>query len=135
MAKIPKFIDKIIYTNNESYPISSSFRGILRLSPNDIKTYNQNVGIQLSVVEQKTGKSNYADCIDFAADINTVEGAFTDCDVDNTMILCTDSEGYAVGFRLSRTNPEFDNLGVIGITEANSLHLYTDKNNTFTING
>lgn len=135
MAKIPKFIDKIIYTNNESYPISSSFRGILRLSPNDIKTYNQNVGIQLSVVEQKTGKSNYADCIDFADDINTVEGAFTDCDVDKTMILCTDSEGYAVGFRLSRTNPEFDNLGVIGITEANSLHLYTDKNNTFTING
>lgn len=135
MAKIPKFIDKIIYTNNESYYISSSFKGILRLSPNDIKTYNQNVGVQLSVVEQKTGKSNYADCIDFADDINTVEGAFTDCDVDKTMILCTDSDGYAVGFRLSRTNPEFDNLGVIGITEANELHLYTDKNNTFTING
>ena len=41
MANIPKFIDKIIYTNDQSYPISSSFRGILRLSPNDIETYKQ----------------------------------------------------------------------------------------------
>ena len=41
MAKLPKFIDKIIYTNNQSYPISSSFRGILRLSPNDVESFKQ----------------------------------------------------------------------------------------------
>lgn len=51
------------------------------------------------------------------------------------MILCTDSDGYSVGFRLSATNPEFDNLGVIGITEAKTLQLYTTNKDSFTING
>jgi hypothetical protein len=51
------------------------------------------------------------------------------------MILCTDSYGYVVGFRLSATNPEFDNLGVIGVTKAKTLQLYTENEDSFTING
>lgn len=136
MAKLPKFIDKIIYTNNQSYPISSSFRGILRLSPNDIESYKQRQLIQLNDQDKITygNKSNYADCINFGTDV--VESSFTYCDIDDTMILCTDSEGYAVGFRLSSNNPEFDNLGVIGTFETKTLQLFTKGDtNTFTING
>lgn len=136
MANLPKFIDKIIYTNDQSYPISSSFRGILRLSPNDIETYKQRQLIQLTDQDKITygNKSNYADCINFGSDV--VEGSFIDCDIDTTMILCSDSEGYAVGFRLSATNPEFDNLGVIGTFETKTLQLFTKGDtNTFIING
>lgn len=133
MAKIPKFIDKIIYTNDQSYPISSSFRGILRLSPNNKQSHKQRPLIQLTDQENDTGAANYADNIDF--DGTEPDGSFTDCDLDTTMILCTDSDGYSVGFRLSATNPEFDNLGVIGITEAKTLQLYTTNKDSFTING
>lgn len=136
MAKLPKFIDKIIYTNNQSYPISSSFRGILRLSPNDIESFKQRQLIQLTDQDKITygNKSNYADCIDFGSDV--AEGSFIDCDIDDTMILCSDSEGYAVGFRLSSNNPEFDNLGIIGTFETKTLQLFTKGDtNTFTING
>lgn len=133
MAKLPKFIDKIIYTNNQSYPISSSFRGILRLSPNDTESFKQRQLIQLTDQEDGTGAANYADNIDFDGD--EPDGSFTDCDLDKTMILCTDSEGYAVGFRLSASNPEFDNLGIIGITESKTIQLYTTNEDSFTING
>ena len=133
MAKLPKFIDKIIYTNNQSYPISSSFRGILRLSPNNTESFKQRQLIQLTNQEDGTGAANYADNIDFDGD--EPDGSFTDCDLDKTMILCTDSEGYAVGFRLSASNPEFDNLGIIGITETKTIQLYTTHDDSFTING
>ena len=55
------------------------------------------------------------------------------------MIISSDSDGYLVNFRFSEYNLEFDELGVIGITEANSMMIYTsatnDTSNILTING
>lgn len=55
------------------------------------------------------------------------------------MIIGSDSDGYLVNFRFSEYNLEFDDLGVIGITEANSMMIYTsatnDTSNILTING
>jgi hypothetical protein len=39
------------------------------------------------------------------------------------MIIGSDSDGYTIGFRVSQDNFEFDNLGVIGVTEANHLSI------------
>ena len=41
------------------------------------------------------------------------------------MLVASDSDGYFVNFRISESNLEFDNLGVIGITESESLSLFT----------
>lgn len=55
------------------------------------------------------------------------------------MIIGSDSDGYLVNFRFSEYNLEFDDLAVIGITEANSMMIYTsatnDTSNILTING
>ena len=55
------------------------------------------------------------------------------------MIIGSDSDGYLVNFRFSEYNLEFDDLGVIGITEATNMTIYTsattDISNILTING
>lgn len=49
-------------------------------------------------------------------------------------MLCTDSDGYSVGFRIKSDAVEFDNLGVIGETDiTNWLEIYNNTNDTTII--
>jgi hypothetical protein len=129
---LPRFKDKVIYIpkkesktkEEKSYTISSSFKGIIRLSPNNNSSIYEKSGIQLSNSDMNSGISNYTDSIkleDTAINTSSILA-----DITKRMLIASDSDGYFVSFRVSELNLEFDNLGVIGITESNSLTLFTN---------
>lgn len=118
---LPRFKDKVMYISpkeskhkiEQSYVISSSFKGILRLSPNNTNTTYEKNDIQLSI-EDDLNQINYSDAIKFEDD---AEKSFqSEASFDKRMIVVSDSDGYIVNFRFSENDIEFDNLGVIGIT-------------------
>ena len=118
---LPRFKDKVMYISpkeskhkiEQSYVISSSFKGILRLSPNNTNTTYEKNDIQLSI-EDDLNQINYSDAIKFE---EGAEKSFqSEASIDKRMIVVSDSDGYIVNFRFSENDIEFDNLGVIGIT-------------------
>ena len=144
-VQIPRFKDKVMYipasvskTKQESsYVISSSFKGIVRLSPNNHNTTYEKTDIQLSLEDDAALGTTYSDAIKFDNEAN--DAIKSNADITKRMIIGSDSDGYLVNFRFSEDNVEFDNLGVIGITEANNMTIYTsaknDTSNILTING
>lgn len=144
-VQIPRFKDKVMYipaniskTKKEaSYVISASFKGIVRLSPNNHNTTYETPNIQLSIGDDLALGTTYSDSIKF--DDSALNSMKSNADITKRMIIGSDSDGYLVPFRISENNFEFDNLGVIGITEADKLTIFTtdtdDRNNTFILNG
>lgn len=145
VAELPKFKDKVMYISNNadtdfravSYTISSSFQGIVRLSPNNHTIYDEKPGLQLSIQDEKSQGLSYSDAIVF--DNNALSSKKSNCDITRRMIIASESTGYLVNFRISNKDVEFDNLGIIGMIQTDNLVLYsTNKlynNNTFMING
>lgn len=141
---LPRFKDKVMYISSkdskhkieQSYVISSSFKGILRLSPNNTNTTYEQNDIQLSI-EDDLGQANYSDAIKFKDE--ALSATQSEAAIDKRMIIVSDSDGYVVNFRFSEQDIEFDNLGVIGITEAKRLDILTtasDRNaDILTLNG
>lgn len=141
---LPRFKDKVMFISSkeskhkidQSYVISSSFKGILRLSPNNTNTTYEKNDIQLSITDD-LNQINYSDAIKFSDD---AENSFkSEAAIDKRMIVVSDSDGYIVNFRFSEDDIEFDNLGVIGITQAKRLDVLStasDKNtDILTLNG
>ena len=127
MSKLLKYKDKII----SSEQVGLSFRGILKISPNDLYTYNEDKNID---VKDLSNTTNYSDEIS----PSTTEGNFTDANYNSSFLLCTDSDGYSVGFRLKKDAVEFDNLGIIGSAIVQGdLEIFKDKenNSSLVLNG
>lgn len=126
---LPRFKDKVMYVSSDksdtkletSYVISSSFKGIVRLSPNNHNTTYEKPTYQLSLSDEKNLGTTYSDAIKFDSEVeNAIK---SDADITKRMIIGSDSDGYAIGFRISQDNFEFDKLGVIGVLEANHLSI------------
>ena len=111
-----------------SYSISSSFKGILRLSPNNHTTVNEKNYIQLSLADEKALGTTYSDAITFSD--QAISSIKTDADIKRRMIIGSDSDGYLVNFRISDRDIEFDNLGVMGTLQVNEGAFLYGKNNT-----
>lgn len=117
---LPRLKDKVMYISpkeskhkiEQSYVISSSFKGILRLSPNNTNTTFEKNDIQLSIEDNLT-QINYSDAIKFSEGVKN--STQIEATIDKRMIVVSDSDGYVVNFRFSENDIEFDNLGVIGI--------------------
>jgi hypothetical protein len=126
---LPRFKDKVMYVpasdsptkSDTSYVISSSFKGIVRLSPNNHNTTYERPTYQLSLVDDKNIGTTYSDAILFDNDVETA--IKSEADITKRMIIGSDSDGYLIGFRISQDNFEFDNLGVIGVAEGNHLSI------------
>lgn len=131
-AKLPVFKDKVMYissANNknkieQSYVISASFKGILRLSPNNYNTINEKNPVELTPSEDDSMSSSYSDAIVF--EDKALDNTKTNADIRKRFIIGSDSDGYLVNFRFSDKSFEFDNLGVIGITSADKMTIYSN---------
>lgn len=131
-VRLPVFKDKVMYISpnknknklEQSYVISASFKGILRLSPNNYNTIYENNPVELTAAQDESMSSSYSDAIVF--DNDALSSTKTNADITQRMIIGSDSDGYLVDFRLSSMDVEFDNLGVIGITKTNDLTIYSD---------
>lgn len=137
-CELPIYKDKVMYISSsdsnikmeQSYVISASFNGILRLSPNSYNTIYEVNPIELSAEQDSSISASYSDAIVF--DDSAIVGGSTEeqgvlktnADIRYRMIIGSDSDGYLVGFRLSDEDVEFDNLGVIGITKTSKLYIY-----------
>lgn len=118
---IPKFREKIIYWQTTggtgvSYPVSASFKGILRLSPNDDLTLQEKEPIKLY---DEDIENYYRDCIDPA--------------ITQQFIRVSTSDGYFVGLRLNQYDIEADNLYVIGPSEFSLVRIYATSDDAFKI--
>lgn len=114
---IPQFREKTIYYTYEdkdfSYPVSASYRGILRLSPNDDGSLaEQNTVSMLDSIDQ-TVTIYYQDSIGTA--------------LVNQFIKVTTSDGYFVDFRLGEHNVEFNNLYVRGPAEFEQVRIINSR--------
>lgn len=120
----------------KSYTISSSYKGIVRLSPNNNNSVYEKVGIQSSLADLNGLVSNYSDSLKFDKDSNVFR---TNADITKRMLIASDSDGYFISFRLSENNVEFDSLGVIGICKTDNLTLFTQsesqEDDVFLLNG
>ena len=142
---LPRFKDKVMFVpasdssikSDTSYVISSSFKGIVRLSPNNHNTTYERPSFQLSLVDDKNLGTTYSDAIKFDDEVETA--IKSEADITKRMIIGSDSDGYLVGFRISMNNFEFDNLGVIGVLETNHLSLIsaaqTSNEDVLILNG
>lgn len=139
-VRLPIFKDKVMYISKnessykmeQSYVVSASYKGILRLSPNNYNTIYETNPIELTVEQDQALSSSYSDAIVFEDDAIIEEGEETEAkkvnaDIRYRMIIGSDSDGYLVNFRMSNESVEFDKLGVIGITKTSSLIIYSDS--------
>lgn len=145
VAELPKFKDKVMYISSSnsdtkletSYVISSSFQGIVRLSPNNHNTYHENSNHQLSAEDEQSQKLLYSDAIKF--DDDALSAMKSDSDITRRMIIASQSSGYLVNFRISDKDVEFDNLGIMGTIKTDALTLYTTNDtqtdSSFIFNG
>lgn len=145
-CELPVFRDKVMYISSadssykieQSYVISASFNGILRMSPNSYNTIYENNPVELSNVQDQALSSSYSDAIVFDdsalvstdkvndKDLENQANLKTNADIRSRMIIVSESDGYMVSFRMSDYDIEFDNLGVIGITKTGKLTIYSD---------
>lgn len=111
---IPRFKERTMYwtlpDKNEqfSYEVSESFRGILRLSPNDDGTLEERNSVNL-YGEDETLDVYYKDPVDLL----------------NQFVRASTSDGYLVDLRFGEDSIEFDNLYVIGASFQSQLRVYT----------
>lgn len=124
-CSLPKFKDKVMYVKSsndveQSYTISSSFKGILRLSPNDVNSVNETKEIINLPEELYELDTNYSDAIVFENSASIKSNA----SIERRMIIASDSDSYAVDLRISDVGVEFDNLNVVGISKFNHLTLF-----------
>lgn len=145
VAELPKFKDKVMYISSSnsdtkletSYVISSSFQGIVRLSPNNHNTYHENSDHQLSAEDEQSQKLLYSDAIKF--DDEALAALKSDSDITRRMIIASESSGYLVNFRISDKDVEFDNLGIMGTIKTDALTVYstndTQTDSSFVFNG
>lgn len=105
--QIPQYKDKTVFYNDESYPISTSFKGILRVTPNNTNTLAEKVGIQLSDAEIAASGENvaYRDTPDYSSQF----------------IRVSDSDGYMVNLRFHDNSIESDNIWVRGEVATKNL--------------
>lgn len=129
---LPKFKDKVMYVVSpkgveQSYTVSSSFKGILRLSPNDNTSVNEVSEIFQLPEELYEMDTHYSDAIVFegGASIKSLAS------IERRMIIASDSDSYAVDLRISDTGVEFDNLNVVGISKFEHLTLFTNDENEY----
>lgn len=135
-AELPKFKDKVMYVSSAisdtkletSYVISSSFKGIVRLSPNNHTIVREDATHQLSVEDERSQGLIYSDAIVF--DNEALSSVKSECDITTRFIIASESTGYLVNFRLSDKSLQFDNLGVIGITQTQGLAIHTSNTTT-----
>lgn len=118
---IPKFREKIIHWTTTggtevSYPVSASYKGILRLSPNDDATLMEQ---EPMVAFNEEVENYYRDSIDPA--------------ITQQFIRISTSDGYFVGLRLSQYELESDDIYVIGPAKFELLRIYAEKDNAFKI--
>lgn len=144
-AELPKFKDKVMYmtganTNSKlqkSYTISSSFKGIVRLSPNNHTIFAEDSTHQLSQEDEKIEGLLYSDSITFEQ--GALAAMKSNCDIKRRMIIASQSTGYFVNFRISDRDVQFDNLGIIGMAKTQHITLYstdnTHANKSFLLNG
>lgn len=154
IVKLPVYKEKVMFISQnqsdykieQSYVISASYNGILRLSPNNYNTITETNPVELSPVDENSISYSYSDAIVFddkALSSSNTDGNGSmlakkmDADITKRMIIGSDSDGYLVNFRMSDMAVEFDKLGVIGITKTNKLTIYSDdtltKSNCFTL--
>ena len=104
---LPRFKDKVMFVpasnsrtkTDTSYVISSSFKGIVRLSPNNHNTTYERATYQLSLADDKNTGTTYSDAIKFDNEVETAINS--EADITKRMIIGSDSDGYLVGFRIS----------------------------------
>lgn len=119
---IPQFREKTIYFTSEnqefSYPVSSSYRGILRLSPNDNGTLREKNTLDLY---------NESDAIEMY-----YQDSLQDI-IDQQFIKTSTSDGFFVDFRLNDFHAEFDNLYVIGPAKFNKVCIFTTSDEALVV--
>lgn len=121
---IPKFKDKTVYWSSDkteaSYPVSASYKGILRLSPNDDASLAE---AQLEdIIGSEVEEGNY-----FIDPIDEF--------MQRQFIRLSTSDGYLLDMRLTPFCVEFDNLYVRGPIKTDILRVYTKDDTTFDIDG
>lgn len=123
---IPQFKERDMFwtntTSNESfsYEVQYSFRGILRLSPNDDGT-----------LEERNSANLYGDneLLDVYYE-DSVATAF-----HTQFVRASSSDGYLIDFRVTQNYLEFDNLNVIGPSFQAKLRVYTKNEESIIIDG
>lgn len=113
---IPKYIDKSVYyvTKDDkeySYSIKSTYKGILRLSPNDGNSLNEDTSVQLTDFSDKAQTATYKD---------SLNEFFDEGNINNRLVKLSTSDGYFVDMRLNMNSVEFDNLYVDGVFSGNT---------------
>ena len=118
---IPIFREKVVYWKTTggtdvSYPVSASYKGILRLSPNDDLSLQEQEPISLY---DEDIENYYRDSIDPA--------------ITQQFIRVATSDGILVGLRFSQYDIEADSLYIIGPAKFDCLRLYSLKSNAFKL--
>lgn len=105
--------------NDNSDFISSSFKGILRLSPNDSASY----------VEEE----NYISYDETTTNYISFEDNITN-QLSKQFIRVSTSDGYLLDLRISNEGVEYDNLYVLGsVYTKNPIELFSTSKNSFRI--
>lgn len=121
---VPIFKDKIMYIKlnsgkQDSYVVSSSYQGIVRLSPNNLNVINQVTTSQLNQQDE----TDYQDAISFDG---TANSQFEQYDISHRMLVATDSIGNKLGFRMSDKDLEIDHLGILGRASFDNLFVFSN---------
>lgn len=107
-------------SDNSDY-INKSFKGILRLSPNDSSSYLE--------------MDNYISYNEVTADYISFEDNITN-QLNNQFIRVSTSDGYLLDMRVSNEGVEYDNLYIQGAAHCNEpLNLYTTDSTSFALGG
>lgn len=119
---IPQFKERDIFWTNSnekhSDEVQNSFRGILRLSPNDDGTLEERNSANLY---------NDSELLDVYYE-DTVETAF-----HSQFVRASSSDGYLIDLRVTQNYLEFDNLNVIGPSFQSKLRVYTKNEESIVI--
>lgn len=105
--------------NDNSAYINKSFKGILRLSPNDSASYLE--------------KENYISYNDTTANYIAYEDDITH-QLEKQFIRVSSSDGHLLDLRISKEGVEYNNLFVFGATKVlTPIQLYSTDKNSFKI--
>jgi hypothetical protein len=104
----------------ESYFISNSYAGILRLSPNSSSTL-LDLNDAINVTDEIKDYFYYSDDVTSS--------------LENQFVTVSTSDGALLDMSIRNDAVQFNNLYVLGALKTPSIIVYQTKNNTFTING
>ena len=125
MAEIPVFKERRMTGTSaldleESYFISSSYAGILRLSPNSSSTL-------LDLNNDITITDEIAEYFYYEDDVTTA--------LNNQFVTVSTSDGVLLDMSIRNDAIQFNNLYVLGALKTPNLVVYQNENNTFNIGG